>query len=233
MKYYDLLIGLDLTLFPSYYEPWGYTPLESLAFRVPTLTTSLAGFGMWVQTHYNKEHPGITVVERNDSNYQDVVEAAANRIREIALVTDEQRQEYMDNAKEVSTIALWENQIQYYQQAYSQAIEKMKAAMDNYSQIAEKPIMKYEKIQVSSPSWKSVMVTRRLPEALQGLEVLSKNLWWCWNESAKALFKSIDPTVWHKSGHNPLVVLDTVSIKRFKELAKGCCFCRSVSERYG
>ena len=152
------------------------------------------------------------------------MEAAANRIREIALVTDEQRQEYMDNAKEVSTIALWENQIQYYQQAYSQAIEKMKAAMDNYSQIAEKPIMKYEKIQVSSPSWKSVMVTRRLPEALQGLEVLSKNLWWCWNESAKALFKSIDPTIWHKSGHNPLVVLDTVSIKRFKELARDAAF---------
>ena len=51
MKYYDLLIGLDLTLFPSYYEPWGYTPLESLVFRVPTLTTSLAGVGKWVRTH--------------------------------------------------------------------------------------------------------------------------------------------------------------------------------------
>ena len=68
MKYYDLLIGLDLTLFPSYYEPWGYTPLESLAFRVPTLTTSLAGFGKWVRTHYGKEHPGITVVDRDDNN---------------------------------------------------------------------------------------------------------------------------------------------------------------------
>ena len=47
MSYYDLLVGLDLTIFPSYYEPWGYTPLESLAFSVPTLTTSLAGFGLW------------------------------------------------------------------------------------------------------------------------------------------------------------------------------------------
>ena len=93
MKYYDLLIGLDLALFPSYYEPWGYTPLESLAFRVPTLTTTLAGFGLWVDTHYNKEHPGITVVERNDSNYQDVVDAVAERIREISLITDEQRKE--------------------------------------------------------------------------------------------------------------------------------------------
>ena len=61
MPYYDLLCGLDLALFPSYYEPWGYTPLEALAFRVPTLTTSLAGFGLWVRDHYAGPHPGITV----------------------------------------------------------------------------------------------------------------------------------------------------------------------------
>ena len=121
MKYYDLIIGLDLTLFPSYYEPWGYTPLESLAFRVPTLTTSLAGFGKWVRTHYGKEHPGITVVDRDDNNYFEVVDAVAARIREIALISDEQRAEYMANAREVSEIALWENQIRYYQEAYSLA----------------------------------------------------------------------------------------------------------------
>lgn len=108
MKYYDLIIGLDLTLFPSYYEPWGYTPLESLAFRIPTLTTSLAGFGVWVDTHYSKKHPGISVVERNDSNYNDVVAAVAERIREAALMTDDQKHEYMANAKDVSAIALWE-----------------------------------------------------------------------------------------------------------------------------
>ena len=64
------------------------------------------------------------------------------------------------------------------------------------------------------------MVTRHLPEKLSRLEKLSKNLWWCWNESAKDLFKSIDPEVWHRSGHNPLVVLDTVSIKRFQQLSE-------------
>ena len=53
MPYYDLLVGMDLTAFPSYYEPWGYTPLESLAFKVPTITTTLAGFGLWVKEHYN------------------------------------------------------------------------------------------------------------------------------------------------------------------------------------
>ena len=191
---------------------------------MPTLTTTLAGFGLWVDTHYNKEHPGITVVERNDSNYQDVVDAVAERIREISLITDEQRKEYMDNAKDVSSIALWENQIQYYQEAYSMAIDKVIAANGAFPESVEKRIMTYEKLPTSTPSWKSVMVTRHLPDALNGLEVLSKNLWWCWNESAKALFKAIDPVIWHDSGHNPMAVLDTVSLKRFKTLSKDAAF---------
>lgn len=71
-----------------------------------------------------------------------------------------------------------------------------------------------------TPSWKSVMVTRHLPEQLAGLEMLCKNLWWCWNDDAKALFKSIDAELWHKSGHNPMEILDKVSLKRYNELAK-------------
>lgn len=71
-----------------------------------------------------------------------------------------------------------------------------------------------------SPSWKNVMVTRHLPEKLSGLETLCRNLWWCWNDDAKALFKSIDAELWHKSGHNPMEILDKVSLKRYNELAK-------------
>ena len=79
--------------------------------------------------------------------------------------------------------------------------------------------MSYERIAVNQPSWQSVMVTRHLPAEINGLERLSKNLWWCWNEDAKALFKLIDEDVWHRSGHNPMDVLDTVSLKHFKVLA--------------
>ncbi|MBO7623602.1 MAG: glycosyltransferase, partial [Bacteroidales bacterium] len=118
MEYYDLLIGMDLAVFPSYYEPWGYTPLEALAFRVPTLTTTLAGFGLWVKEHYGKRsHPGITVVDRNDSNYFDVVAAVKARILEIAGLDKTTRLKYRENAREVASIALWENQITYYNKA--------------------------------------------------------------------------------------------------------------------
>ena len=98
MSYYDLLAGLDLTLFPSYYEPWGYTPLESLAFRVPTLTTTLAGFGLWVRSYYNGKHPGITVLDRNDANYFDVVDGVTERIVEIASLRKDSKKKYMQNA---------------------------------------------------------------------------------------------------------------------------------------
>ena len=218
MPYYDLLCGMDLALFPSYYEPWGYTPLEALAFRVPTLTTSLAGFGLWVRDHYKKEHPGITVLDRTDSNYAEVVDGVVDRIREIAALELPQRDLYRENAREVAQIALWDNQIEYYQKAYAIALEKVQERKASYK-VKEKT-MQYSKTDVNNPGWRTILVTRHLPEKLSRLEKLSKNLWWCWNDCAKDLFRSIDPEVWHKSGHNPLVVLDTVSIKRFQQLSE-------------
>lgn len=236
MSYYDLLIGLDLALFPSYYEPWGYTPLEALAFSVPSLTTTLAGFGLWVRDHYHgKEHNGITIVERNDSNYEQVVKDVEDRIVEISQLDSKQMAGYMENAREIASIALWENQILYYNKAYSMALGKVVAEKGDFPKINQTNQMKYEKIEINAPTWKSVMVTRHLPEALSGLETLSKNLWWCWNESAKSLFKAVDAEVWHTSGHNPMVVLDTVSLKRFKQLAEDEVFLaqlKSVMEEF-
>ena len=219
--YYDLLVGLDLTLFPSYYEPWGYTPLESLAFRIPSLTTSLSGFGKWVRSHYGKEHPGLTVLERNDTNYFQVVDGVVERVKEIAALDDDGRKAMMASAQDISTIALWENQIKYYKEAYSIALGKVVASKGAFpDELNKDRSMAYNKIEINNPAWKSVMVTRHLPDAISGLETLSKNLWWCWNESAKSLFKSIDSDVWHDTKHNPMALLDIVSLKRFKALAK-------------
>ena len=222
MPYYDLLCGMDLALFPSYYEPWGYTPLEALAFRVPTLTTSLAGFGLWVRDHYKGAHPGITVLDRDDSNYHEVVDGVATRVREIADLSLEERNACRENAREVAQIALWQNQIVYYRQAYSEALEKVHEALPTYK--TKEKTIQYMKSELNNPSWRTVLVTRHLPAKLAPLERLAKNLWWCWNESAKDLFRSIDPDAWHTSGHNPLAVLDTVSIKRFNQLSSDEAF---------
>ena len=229
-NYYDLLVGLDLTLFPSYYEPWGYTPLESLAFRVPTLTTSLAGFGLWVRNKYGKEHPGISVITRNDSNYNSIVEEVEGRIKEIARLSKEKRVEYMDNARELSEIALWKNNISYYKVAYSEAIEKIINTKGNFPIIETEKMTSYKKFVVNQPKWNSVLVTRNIPEKLKDLERISKNLWWCWNESAKELFESIDSEEWVRCNGNPIAVLDQVSLQRYKELEADMDFQAKLSQ---
>ena len=230
MSYYDLLAGLDLTLFPSYYEPWGYTPLESLAFRVPTLTTTLAGFGLWVRSHYTRKHPGITVLDRSDSNYFEVVEGVAERVKEIASLRKDTRKKYMQNAKEVSDIALWENNIVYYKEAYSKALEKVISEKGAFPEMRDEKSMQYKKIDVNQPSWNSVFVSRHLPDSLKDLETLSRNLWWCWNESAKNLFKSIDPEAWSASGENPIAMLDKVSLRKYQKLEKDVTFLANLKE---
>ena len=130
----------------------------------------------------------------------------------------------MDNAREVSGIALWENNIIYYKKAYSMAIEKVIAEKGAFPEVRDDKTMHYKKIDVNQPSWNSVFVSRHLPDSLKGLETLSRNLWWCWNDSAKALFKSVDEQAWKDSGENPIAMLDKVKLKRYKELEKDSAF---------
>ena len=220
MRYYDLLVGLDLTVFPSYYEPWGYTPLESLAFSVPTTTTSLAGFGVWVRDHYEGEHPGITVIDRNDSNYSEVVDRVVDRIREVAGLTKEGLAASRENARTVSEIALWRNNIVYYKKAYTQAIGKVQAVRGEFTEVPDDAQHVYDLYAANRPTWTSVFVTRELPERLQHLDALAKNLWWCWNQPAIDLFSSIDPILWKQVNGNPLLLLDKIPLKLYRKLER-------------
>ena len=123
LSYYDLLIGLDGTAFPSYYEPWGYTPLESLAFKVPTITTTLAGFGKWVNDFYPEKQKAIEVVTRTDSNYGDVVASIVKNFVTLLDSKEEDLQERRDTAAKVSEIALWKNLVKYYIKCYELTLE--------------------------------------------------------------------------------------------------------------
>lgn len=123
-SYYDLLIGADATVFPSYYEPWGYTPLESVAFGVPTVTTSLSGFGQWVLETYDNdfEECGVNVIGRGDSNYDGVVANIAHSVEYLTCADDRTIRRIHRAAVRTAEAAAWGNFIKYYDQAYAQAI---------------------------------------------------------------------------------------------------------------
>lgn len=233
MKYYELLPGMDLTLFPSYYEPWGYTPLESLAFGVPTATTSLAGFGVWVEDHYGKEHPGIKIVRRSDSNYDEVVSGVKERIIELSSLNAEEEEEYRANARDVSSIALWENNIRYYKEAFAKALEAVSIAkLSHVSSPDEVQPHTFTPVENSRPSWTSVFIGRELPERLSHLDELAGNLWWCWNQSAIDLFRSIDGDLWKKANGNPLLLLDKIPLKLYRKLEQDNDFLARMDAVY-
>lgn len=125
LDYYEILCGLDATAFPSYYEPWGYTPLESVAFGIPTVTTSLSGFGQWILSTGTEgfARSGVEVIKRTDSNYHEVVATLAQDLKGLADVTDEYREKVAKASRETASKAEWNYFVTYYIDAYSRALE--------------------------------------------------------------------------------------------------------------
>ena len=127
-EYYDLLLGQDLSVYASYYEPWGYTPLESVAFRVPTITTDLAGFGLWVNSLKNQHGiiDGVEVLHRSDYNYSEVADGIKNTVILFSTKTEDEVEEMREHASKVAEQALWKHFIQYYYEAYDIALRNAK-----------------------------------------------------------------------------------------------------------
>lgn len=128
MSYYQLLIGMDATVFPSYYEPWGYTPLESIAFGVPTVTTSLSGFGQWIKgsSDGNLDQTGVCVVDRGDGNYHDVVDAISSQLKALSCADKSMLANISKNALATADKANWSLFIDYYLQAFQIALSNEK-----------------------------------------------------------------------------------------------------------
>ncbi len=125
-SYYLMLAGLDLSIYPSYYEPWGYTPMESCAFGVPTITTSLSGFGMWCQS-IGKDTDildAVGVVPRGDANYEQVVATIAELVLRFTDVPQAEVKAIRQEARRIATRAGWHNFIKYYEQAFDLALRK-------------------------------------------------------------------------------------------------------------
>lgn len=126
MPYYDVIIGKDLSVYPSYYEPWGYTPLESVAFKVPCITTDLAGFGLWANSlkgAYSEISDGVKTVHRTDYNYSEVADVIKDTVSEYSSFSETQVKRARAAADKLSKKALWSEFIKYYWQAYDFALK--------------------------------------------------------------------------------------------------------------
>ncbi len=131
LSYYDMLPGFDLTVFPSYYEPWGYTPLESIAFGIPTITTNLAGFGLWAVKEGISQNllQGVSVLERTDENYFEIAE----NIKKIVIAFSNLSAAEIASARQAASVlaekASWSHFIEYYYDTYDLALSKVNTVL--------------------------------------------------------------------------------------------------------
>ncbi len=134
LTYYDVVLGNDLCIYPSYYEPWGYTPLEAVAFHVPCITTDLAGFGLWANKeleHQGKLVDGVKVIHRTDYNYSEVADIIKDTVADYSGLTPKQIDACRKNAEALSKKALWREFIKYYFEAYDIALRRAEERIKN------------------------------------------------------------------------------------------------------
>ena len=134
LSYYDVVLGNDLCIYPSYYEPWGYTPLEAIAFKVPCITTDLAGFGLWSNKefgHDGKLEDDVRVIHRTDYNYSEVADYIKDTVAEFSAMKKTQIDACRKQAEALSKKALWKEFIKYYYEAYDIALQKAEARKEN------------------------------------------------------------------------------------------------------
>ena len=231
-KYYDLLCGIDFTAFVSYYEPWGYTPLESIAFGIPTITTNLAGFGKWCQNKLPKNN-SITVIERNDDNAQQVIEKLVLVIKDFVKLSENERTKMSVQAMAYSKELLWKNLANQYVEAYDIALNKVKERRDFIQESLQSlNVTEIVTTNINIPNWRKFEIQATIPEKFKGLSEISMNLWWSTNYKAHEMFEYIDTNLWHKKHRNPIAFLDEITFKRLTELEDDHNFIRLYEEIY-
>ena len=221
--YEAVLRAMDLSCFPSYYEPWGYTPQESLAVGVPTVTSDYAGFGRWAQGEDLGTASGLTVLERVHRPYRAAVDALT-RVLEDFLATE--TPVTRETCRETAQRTAWSGFFENYRSAYDAALAAVRGREDAgvpQKRRARRTI-KVEPTREQTPRLTHFDVTVPRRKAPDDLERLARNYWWSWDAEATALFSELDPELWGTTRHNPIALLQQMDPKALLARSSNAAF---------
>ncbi len=230
LTYDQVLSACDLGMFPSWYEPWGYTPQESAAWSVPTVTTDLSGFGLWSRQVQADEGiaGGVYVVPRQHRSYSQVLQDLSDVTLSCVTQSPAQLAASRKDARRLSNYFTWQKFFPFYQEAFSHALneaDERNRQVSGFS-IDIKQVLKATSS--STPVLRSFMAISFLPQRLKRLRDLAENLWWCWQGDARDLFGYIDDDIWALSDGNPISLLANVPSHRLEFLSKDDEFLKKM-----
>ncbi|WP_456460546.1 glycogen/starch synthase [Reichenbachiella sp.] len=124
MEYGQFVRGCHMGIFPSYYEPWGYTPVECLARGVSAATSDLSGFGNYVKKiKKGNEAHGMYLIEREDQDFHSAADQLANKMLQFVNTNRKFRIQSRNKAEDLSEEFDWKNLIKHYDRAYDMALD--------------------------------------------------------------------------------------------------------------
>ncbi len=225
MTYYEALSGGDLGVFPSYYEPWGYTPLESAAYCVPTITTDQAGFGLWVKQKIG-ESGGVVLLQRKGKETAFIEEKLYGIFEKFMDWTEGEMLERRKMARYAAEQANWKDFFAAYLKAYGMALTFAAGRHAKLLAVEERAEKKrvFAGAVSMQPHFRTFTAVVSLPEKISRLRELAYNLWWAWNPRALDLFATLDPKLWEGTEKNPVKMLESASPKRLLEAAESSSY---------
>lgn len=224
IAYDKILEACDFSFFPSFYEPWGYTPQESIAQGTPTVTTNLAGFGNWVGALDVDHADAVYVLERKNKNDCDFIIDLTECLKKVVKNCSEHDNlaRLRNKAFSVAKLTDWNIFFNEYRNTYYQAIKFNEIYQSKFAlmMLDNNNITTIHDSETHNPRFRTVQYDSPLPEELSGLRDLAFNFWWAWHEKAKKLFRDIDPILWEQVHHNPVYFLNQVSRSAINKVVK-------------
>jgi len=187
MDYYNVLAASDLGIFPSYYEPWGYTPLESIAYAVPTITTDQTGFGLWVRNTIG-ENRGVIILKRSGVPFNTIIENLFGILKSFIAWSDEEMAERRREARRAAAQAAWIKFYDRYNEAYGKAlaVARTRTASFDSADIGEKKHV-FAGTASMQPHFRNLTAVVNLPREIHRIREMAYNMWWTWNPEALEL----------------------------------------------
>jgi len=232
IKYNDFLYGFDLSVFPSYYEPWGYTPLESIAHGIPTITMDVSGFGKYISSK-NIDNQSVTVIHREEKNNDFIVAEMADVVLKMSQNSEKINAEISKNAVEIASKLIWKELIINYLKAYELAMTKAsgRESMKQSKQYSE-VLRNFDFKKQDTPTWKKMLVEPDYSEEMKKLQKLASNLWWCWNVDAIELFEMIDTVAFERMEQNPIALMKSLTKFQIESLENNAHFIEKLNKVY-
>ncbi len=209
LTYEAAVQAADLTVFPSLYDAWGYTPQESLALGVPTVTTDASGFGRWAAARGLGPAQGVHVLARRDRTDEQARDDLA-ALLDAFLAGPRDRKRSVAACRRAVRGAVWPELVKHHEEAFALALGRARdrvrdlpGARDRAAQrLAARP-----QSLASRPRIVPLDVRAELPAELAGLEVLARNWWWSSDPEARDLFREVSPETWEARRGNPVRLL--------------------------